>query len=191
MLRIYFSLLLVFLPLFVPAKDCLFCKGNTLVYEINNMGRNSLLLVKLKKVSAKKVVFDWMLTGATPRFGSTQMDAEVLASAMKTDMSFAKSEEISLEGMTSVWISRKAYSMLHRGDVTAIQFGNETQNFRKEGPYISKVCFHPDYGNLPALAALRASDEGGKTITVYQREDTAVILGLNLLGWEMNLVAVF
>jgi hypothetical protein len=86
-------------------------EGTILIYEVDFYGNNYDFLVLIHEIKKDKVVFEYLMTNPNQTSGSITITADALESAT-SQFNFFGGGPVTLEDMTSVWISRKVFDEL-------------------------------------------------------------------------------
>lgn len=165
-------------------------EGMILVYEVDFYGNNYDFLVLIQKSSKDKVVFEYLMTNPNQTSGSVTMLADALESAT-AQFNFFRGGPVTLEEMTSVWVSRKVFDELtgKAGRSTISPDGGQTQVelIANKVGYDYSLYNHISERQFNDIAYYYAeSADGGAKYWIGTSRAVPIILKMDL-GWTISL----
>ncbi len=163
-------------------------EGTILIYEVDFYGNSYDFLVLIHEIKKDKVVFEYLMTNPNQTSGSITMTAEALESAT-SQFNFFSGGPVTLEDMTSVWISRKVFGELtgEKGRSTISPDGGQTrvELIGKKVGYDYSLYNHISERQFDNIAYYYAeSADGDIKYWIGTSRGVPIILRMDL-GWKI------
>ncbi|NVO02598.1 MAG: hypothetical protein HXX09_07815 [Bacteroidetes bacterium] len=159
-------------------------KDAKLTYDVNTKKANYLFMVSITNTKPD-LAFNFEMTDANKIKGNVNMSEEALKNAVKFNNYF-RPGELLLTDMTTVWVSKKVYSYLKKGQEIMVDFGDGEEGLKFKGN--EKMSFKIN-DSKKEYNVLLSETESGKKMWVLDNAENPLILKMDL-GWSIEIKSV-